>query len=581
MFFVFFAVLLSLSCFAGEPRHYRTTLRHIESGGIGYEDGYTTLEAFLASDPSRWAVTPFLDARGHVFDNGKWAANGGVGLRTLKKNRAYGINAYYDYRNAGRMHSNQIGVGLETLGELFDFRINGYLPVGAKTSAPYDSVFGSFSGHSLLVSQKVLSAMKGADAELGFHFGTSKSFDFYAAAGPCLEVSSCTIENSTTYALAASFSGNTSILLTNNLFLNNVNGVFLTLTGTSTLVCSNNTFQGQTSVSSVPFEIAASNNVFTSHVENNVFKNNTAGSIRLAFNNVLSANINVLNNTITNNGTGSQASLASSFVIIPEGTSNCSIAMNGNTFSNNTSNALYLHTSGAFTTLAVTASANTLSSNGGSALVLATPVNNTLTLLATGNTITTASDNGIAVIGSGTTSTGNITINNNTITNIGNGSNGIAVNQNFSTLSLTMDDNVINGCEGTGIISYASTGIGTLTLNASGNTISNCQNLSSNAASGLSIEQYTHLAGSITNNTLSGNVEPAVVVSSTLTSPSASACLTLTGNQNSSNYILGNSDAGVVNVSPCNVESVNTGTISTPGAGDFVISCPEAVPCGR
>ncbi len=77
---ILFAAVLPLSIFA-DTRHYRTTLRHIESGGIGYEDGYTTLEAFLASDPSKWAVTPFLDARGHVFDNGKWAANAGVGLR--------------------------------------------------------------------------------------------------------------------------------------------------------------------------------------------------------------------------------------------------------------------------------------------------------------------------------------------------------------------------------------------------------------------------------------------------------------------------------------------------------------------
>jgi trimeric autotransporter adhesin len=36
----------------------------------------------------------------------------------------------------------------------------------------------------MLLSQKYQSAMKGADAEFGFHFGKSKSFDFYAAAGP-------------------------------------------------------------------------------------------------------------------------------------------------------------------------------------------------------------------------------------------------------------------------------------------------------------------------------------------------------------------------------------------------------------
>ena len=141
--FYFFCSSSFSKCFAASPeeencpdgkQHYRATIRHIESGGIGYEDGYTTLEAFLASDPSQWKVTPFLDARGHIFDNGKWAANAGVGLRALWGNRAYGINTYYDYRNTGRFNSNQIGAGLETLGELFDFRINGYLPVGAKTS---------------------------------------------------------------------------------------------------------------------------------------------------------------------------------------------------------------------------------------------------------------------------------------------------------------------------------------------------------------------------------------------------------------------------------------------------------------
>lgn len=192
--FIFLAAVLSLKCFAASSKanencpngkqHYRTTIRHIESGGIGYEDGYTTLAAFFASDPSQWAVTPFLDARGHVFDNGKWAANAGVGLRALWGNRAYGINTYYDYRNTSRFHSNQIGAGIETLGELFDFRINGYLPVGAKISSPYDSAFETFSGNYMLVSQKYHSAMKGANAEFGFHFGKSELFDFYAAAGP-------------------------------------------------------------------------------------------------------------------------------------------------------------------------------------------------------------------------------------------------------------------------------------------------------------------------------------------------------------------------------------------------------------
>ena len=43
--------------------------------------------------------------------------------------------------------------------------------------------------------------------------------------------------------------------------------------------------------------------------ENNVFNNNTTGSIRFDLNNVVDANITLLNNTITNNGTGSAGKL--------------------------------------------------------------------------------------------------------------------------------------------------------------------------------------------------------------------------------------------------------------------------------
>ncbi len=791
---------------------YRASIRHIESGGIGYDNGYTTLEAFFSSDPHQWTVTPFLDVRGHIFDNGKWATNAGIGLRTLWANRAYGINSYYDYRNTGRFNANQIGLGLETLGELFDFRINGYLPVGRKTSNPYDIAFKGFSGNHMLISQKIHSAMKGADAEFGFHFGKSASFDFYAAIGPyyfigkatpttwggkarvsgtfkdlltieisdsydrtfhnkfqgqisfnfafgpkskvkkqdrsCeiastlnshllqpvsrqeiividkarkntlaldpatglpyffvfvnnasssngtyespyhslaqaqenssprdiiyvfpgdgtttnmdsgiflkdnqkfwgsgvthllqtsqgtisipvqsssfptitntnidtdgnaitlasnnaisgfiitsamndgiyganaqnLEISSCLFENTTTYAIETLFYDEVSISITNNQFLNNTNGISLILNGTSALTCLNNTFEGQTSVSSVPLEIAADSNLFTAQINNNIFSDNITGSIRFNLDSVVEATINFVNNQMTNNGTGSQSSLGSNFVIIPSGTiENCAITLENNTFSGNTSNSFYAHTSGEFTSFTMTASTNTMSDNGGSALVLATPTQ-ALTLVATSNTITASNDNGIAVIASGSTSIGDITISNNTITDIGNSSNGIAVNQDFSTLNLTLLNNEINRCEGTGIVSYAPTGIDSFLLNISGNTISNCQNLSSNAAPGLDIEQYTSLVGSVTGNTFSDNTGTSLFIGSTEVSPTA--CLTLSGNTHNdpdaTTYNLTNPGDGTFNLSPCTAADLNTGVITTSGTINSVQSCPGASPC--
>lgn len=790
---------------------YRASVRHIEGGGIGYDQGYTTLEAFFAGDPEYLDVIPFLDLRGHVFDDGRLAANAGIGCRGSVEDVTCGLNFYYDYRNTTKLNYNQVGLGLELLGSCLDFRVNGYLPVGRKNVAPYDLAFAGFVDNFALISQRCQFAMKGADAEVGFHLGRSGFFDFYGAVGPyyytgelatnvkstkimgckgrlegrykdyvtlevsdsydrlfhnnfqcqltftlplgrksrvntlasscscafvsrmvqpvkreeiivvgkkrvntpaidpttkepfffvfvnntshsngtyespyptfalaqansnpgniiyvfpgdgttagmnagitlqddqkfwgsgvshslqtsigeliipaqsstspiitntdidtagnaitlaannaisgftissarndaiygtnlqSLDVSSCTIENTTTYMIEASFPDTASLSITNNEFLDNVNGILLTLNGESTLTCSNNTFEGQTSISSIPLEISANNNTFSSNIENNLFHGNTTGSIRFDLNNVVDANINVLNNTFTNNGTGALSTSGSSFVIIATGTTDkCTIVLEDNSFSNNTSSAsLYTHTSGQFSTLDVTASANTMSNNG-AAIVLATPTT-TLTLLATDNTITGCDDNGIAVIGSGSTTTGTITINNNTITDIGNDSNGIAINQDFSQLNLTISNNEISRCEGTGVLSYAPDGIDTLEMNISGNTISDCQNLSSNAAPGLDIEQFTNLQGSVTNNVFSDNTGTAVAIGSALTAPTA--CLSLTGNNSNTDYLLTNPVDGTFNLTPCNVESLNVGTINTSGTIDLVQSCANPDSC--
>jgi len=161
----------------------RVAGRHIEAGGVGYKRGYTTVEAFLATDPNDWSYMPFLDIRGHVFNDGKFSANVGMGTRTLWGNRAYGINAYYDYRNGKHKGYSQVSAGIETLGKLWDLRFNGYFPVGGKVSYAYQRSFAGFVGNSILVSRKFEYSMSGVDGEIGFHFGKTSNFDFYAAAG--------------------------------------------------------------------------------------------------------------------------------------------------------------------------------------------------------------------------------------------------------------------------------------------------------------------------------------------------------------------------------------------------------------
>lgn len=159
-------------------------LRHIEGRGIGYRHGYTTLEYLIRPQINDYSMFPFVNLRGHIFDNGKFAANAGVGFRYRASSRIYGANTYYDYRNSNRMHYNQIGVGFETLGKIWDFRLNGYLPVGTKTSSWAGLEFGGFSGHSLLLKRKREFAFKGLNAEVGAHFPKVREIDTYLTAGP-------------------------------------------------------------------------------------------------------------------------------------------------------------------------------------------------------------------------------------------------------------------------------------------------------------------------------------------------------------------------------------------------------------
>ncbi|MBS0648768.1 MAG: inverse autotransporter beta domain-containing protein [Verrucomicrobia bacterium] len=173
------------TCDVQSPRPERIEVRHIEANGVGYNQGYSTLEGFFTI-PSTLdgAWIPFLDLRGHIFNDGKPAANAGAGLRYLGSSRVYGANVYYDYRKTHRFHSNQVGFGLETLGEIWDFRVNGYLPVGKKDSHLFHTRFHEFKHNSIILSSRKEIAMKGGNAEVGVHALRKENYKLYAAAGP-------------------------------------------------------------------------------------------------------------------------------------------------------------------------------------------------------------------------------------------------------------------------------------------------------------------------------------------------------------------------------------------------------------
>jgi hypothetical protein len=398
-----------------------------------------------------------------------------------------------------------------------------------------------------------------------------------------LDVSFCTIENSTTFAINATALGNATISLTNNQILNNYAGAILHLNGTSTVACLDNTFQGTSSTFNFPLEISADNNVLTANIENNIFDDNNPGSIFVDLINVLEANINVLNNKMTNNKAGTRASLGSNIVIEPTGTTDlCSIVLSGNTFSGNEERSLFVDSSGAFTTFELTASSNTMSDNGSAAIDFNSSATS-LTLNATNNTITNlVADGGIVFEGATSISTANITINNNIFTNLGDdlhlsGQNAINIGQSCSALNLTMQNNTISTCNGSGITCYASE-FTNMTANITGNAISNCLNDGPNSASGISLETYVNLTATVANNTFTDNASPDVAFNY-YSNGTPTVCLTLTGNisdtdLSDNSYDLTNPAGGAFNVIPLDAVEQNTGTINLTGDVIYVGSCP-------
>ncbi len=135
----------------------------------------------LSALNTRWV--PFLDVRGHIFNNSKPAANAGIRLRYIES-RVWGGNIYYDYRKTHERNYNQVSFGVESLGRYLDYRLNGYFPVGKHKGSLSDATFDHFAGNSLYLSRKQELAIKGTNAEVGVHIAKVKGIDFYSALGP-------------------------------------------------------------------------------------------------------------------------------------------------------------------------------------------------------------------------------------------------------------------------------------------------------------------------------------------------------------------------------------------------------------
>ena len=163
-----------------EERAHRITAKHREANGIGYQTGYTSLEGFFSTSKTP-SLLGFADVRAHVFNDSKKAYNLGVGLRGLseKAHTVFGVNVFYDYRDARHRAFNQIGMGLEVLGTRWDLHVNGYIPVH-NTKKKYRDEFLKFKGNNAIFTKRYEFAFLGCDFALGRELVRTKYWDLHA-----------------------------------------------------------------------------------------------------------------------------------------------------------------------------------------------------------------------------------------------------------------------------------------------------------------------------------------------------------------------------------------------------------------
>ncbi len=159
---------------------------HTEGKGIGYTKGYTSLEGLFFPFSSQETFFPFIDIRGHVFNNGESAANAGVGVRMAPTtcDVIFGANAYYDYRFARKgSNFNQLGFGLEALGKRLDWRLNAYVPL-TNHKTLFTDLYDDYTNGYYILHKKFGIPMGGANLEMGVLLAESKYVNFYGAIGP-------------------------------------------------------------------------------------------------------------------------------------------------------------------------------------------------------------------------------------------------------------------------------------------------------------------------------------------------------------------------------------------------------------
>lgn len=170
-------------CLYNDP--FRVSAAGVVGEGYGHDNREASFSGFFASEigpEDNWV--PFLDVRGHYLAHHRWAANAGLGLRWLDRcnSLVWGGNVFYDYREGKHKPFNQVGLGIEVLSACWDFRLNGYIPVGTRVRSG-DTEFFYYPGNYFASCTSKEESLTGLDAEVGTTLFCCSDISFYAAVG--------------------------------------------------------------------------------------------------------------------------------------------------------------------------------------------------------------------------------------------------------------------------------------------------------------------------------------------------------------------------------------------------------------
>jgi hypothetical protein len=180
----------------------RLRMRGVTGRDVSHEDSYATfgMHLPLLAGERYWFADAqmVMSARSRSVapesSNGL-GANIGLGMRRPWADGILGISLWYDFDTRYEVDYNQLGVSWEWIGNRWDFRANGYIPVGetsrligvTELTDPYFCRDHVFFERTLFYEE----AMAGADIELGRHFpgflnmvDTTVFGSLYAFGGP-------------------------------------------------------------------------------------------------------------------------------------------------------------------------------------------------------------------------------------------------------------------------------------------------------------------------------------------------------------------------------------------------------------